>query len=114
VIAGPVLVFTVTRRVCLGLQRKDAETLEHGVETGIIRQQPDGGFTEELRPVGDEERAVLAARPAPRPRPTPTGSPHRPPPVPLASSALSPTPRSPKPQPPQRPTDMPPTPVTIG
>jgi ubiquinol-cytochrome c reductase cytochrome b subunit len=50
--------------VCLGLQRKDAETLEHGVETGIIRQLPDGGYTEVLRPVSDEERAVLAAKPA--------------------------------------------------
>jgi ubiquinol-cytochrome c reductase cytochrome b subunit len=64
VIVGPVAAFIVTRRVCLGLQRKDAETLKHGVETGIIRQLPDGGYTEVLRPVGDEERAVLAANPA--------------------------------------------------
>ena len=48
----------------LGLQRKDARTLEHGVETGIIRQSPDGEFTEVVRPVTDEERAVLAARSA--------------------------------------------------
>src|SRR5882724_9802802 len=51
VIAGPVAAYVITRRICLGLQRKDAETLEHGVETGIIRQSPDGGFTEVLRPV---------------------------------------------------------------
>ena len=63
-IVGPVAAFIVTRRVCLGLQRKDAETLEHGVETGIIRQLPDGGYTEVLRPVSDEERAVLAAKAA--------------------------------------------------
>jgi ubiquinol-cytochrome c reductase cytochrome b subunit len=69
VIAGPVVAFTVTRRVCLARQRRDRQTLEHGVETGIIRQQPDGGFTEVLRPVTDEERAVLAATPAPRPLP---------------------------------------------
>jgi ubiquinol-cytochrome c reductase cytochrome b subunit len=64
VIAGPVAAYVIARRVCLGLQRKDAETLAHGVETGIIRQSPDGEFTEVLRPVSDEERAVLSARPA--------------------------------------------------
>jgi ubiquinol-cytochrome c reductase cytochrome b subunit len=64
VTAGPVLAFIVTRRVCLGLQHRDAQTLEHGVETGIIRQLPDGGYTEVLRPASDKERAVLAAKPA--------------------------------------------------
>jgi ubiquinol-cytochrome c reductase cytochrome b subunit len=69
VIAGPVTAYVIARRICLGLQRKDAQTLEHGVETGVIRQSPDGGFTEVLRPVSDEERAVLSARPAIRARP---------------------------------------------
>jgi quinol---cytochrome-c reductase cytochrome b subunit len=63
VIVGPLIAFLGTRRICLGLQRRDARTLEHGVETGIIRQLPDGEFTEVLRPASDEERAVLAARP---------------------------------------------------
>ncbi len=63
VIAGPVAAYLITRRICLGLQRKDAHTLKHGVETGIIRQSPDGGFSEVLRPAGEEERAVLSARP---------------------------------------------------
>jgi len=62
VIVGPVVAFFATRRVCLGLQRKDARTLEHGVETGIIRQTPEGAFTEVLEPVSDEEQAVLASR----------------------------------------------------
>ncbi|HEX6524984.1 MAG TPA: cytochrome bc complex cytochrome b subunit [Streptosporangiaceae bacterium] len=66
VIAGPVVAFIVTRRVCLALQRKDTETLERGVETGIIRQLPDGGFTEVREPVSDEARAVLSAKPAVR------------------------------------------------
>jgi ubiquinol-cytochrome c reductase cytochrome b subunit len=64
VIVGPVAAYVIASRICLGLQRKDAQMLEHGVETGIIRQLPDGGFTEVARPVTDEERAVLAARPA--------------------------------------------------
>jgi ubiquinol-cytochrome c reductase cytochrome b subunit len=66
VIAGPVAAYVIARRICLGLQRKDAETLAHGVETGIIRQSPDGELTEVLRPLSDEERAVVSARPAPR------------------------------------------------
>jgi ubiquinol-cytochrome c reductase cytochrome b subunit len=66
VIVGPVVSYVIARRICLGLQRKDAETLEHGVETGIIRQSPDGEFTEVVRPVTDEERAVLSARPVTR------------------------------------------------
>lgn len=70
VIVGPVAAYVITRRICLALQRKDAETLEHGVETGIIRQSPDGEFTEVLRPVTDEERAVLSARPVIRALPT--------------------------------------------
>jgi hypothetical protein len=35
-----------------------------GAETGIIRQLPDGGFTEVREPVSDETRAVLSAKPA--------------------------------------------------
>src|ERR1700761_7621968 len=49
IFAGPALAFVVTRRICLGLQRKDAGLLTHGVETGIIRQLPDGEFVEEAR-----------------------------------------------------------------
>ncbi len=64
VIAGPVIAYAAAKRVCLGLQRKDAQTLEHGVETGIIRQLPSGEFIEAARPVTDEERAVLTARSA--------------------------------------------------
>ena len=42
VILGPIIAYWVTKRICLGLQRKDAHLLEHGVETGIIRQLPNG------------------------------------------------------------------------
>ena len=48
---GPVVAYILTKRICLGLQRKDAHLLEHGVETGIIRQLPNGEFIEETRPV---------------------------------------------------------------
>ena len=59
---GPVVAYWVTKRVCLGLQRKDVHLLEHGVETGIIRQLPDGEYIEVTRPVDEEKLAVLEAR----------------------------------------------------
>ncbi len=62
---GPAIAFAVTRRICLGLQRKDEGMLEHGVETGIVRQLPNGGFVEEHRPLTDEERALLRSKSAP-------------------------------------------------
>ena len=71
VFAGPAIAFVVTRRICLGLQRKDAETLLHGYETGIIRQLPDGGFVEVHRPVDEEARAVLEAKKVPALLPAP-------------------------------------------
>jgi ubiquinol-cytochrome c reductase cytochrome b subunit len=62
IFAGPVIAYRVTKRICLGLQRKDVALLEHGVETGIIRQLPSGEFTELTRPLAEDLRAVLQAR----------------------------------------------------
>ncbi len=66
---GPALAYFLTKRICLGLQRKDRELLEHGLETGIIRQMPDGEFVELHRPVSEETRAVLLSRSTPPPLP---------------------------------------------
>jgi ubiquinol-cytochrome c reductase cytochrome b subunit len=65
VFIGPVVAYWVTKRICLGLQRKDLHLLEHGVETGIIRQLPSGEYIEETRPVDEEARAVLESRKVP-------------------------------------------------
>jgi len=62
IFVGPAIAYIVTKRICLGLQRKDNHLLEHGVETGIIRQMPGGEFIEETRPVDEEALAVLTAR----------------------------------------------------
>jgi ubiquinol-cytochrome c reductase cytochrome b subunit len=62
VFAGPVFAYVITRRVCLGLQRKDREELRHGYESGIIRQLPGGEFIEVHEPVNEERRAVLEAK----------------------------------------------------
>jgi ubiquinol-cytochrome c reductase cytochrome b subunit len=60
VIVAPILAYIITKRICLGLQRKDLHLLEHGVETGIIRQLPSGEFIEETRPLSEEAVAKLA------------------------------------------------------
>jgi ubiquinol-cytochrome c reductase cytochrome b subunit len=62
VFLGPLIAYWVTKRICLGLQRKDVERLEHGVETGIIRQLPSGEYIELTRPVSEDHRAVLLSR----------------------------------------------------
>jgi ubiquinol-cytochrome c reductase cytochrome b subunit len=69
VFIGPALAYFITKRICLGLQRKDRDLLEHGLETGIIRQMPDGEFVELHRPVSEDTRAVILARTAPPPPP---------------------------------------------
>jgi ubiquinol-cytochrome c reductase cytochrome b subunit len=65
VIVGPIIAFVITRRICLGLQRKDREELLHGYESGIIRQLPTGEFIEVHQPVNEDRRAVLEAKKVP-------------------------------------------------
>jgi len=65
VFIAPAAAYVITKRICLGLQRKDAEELLHGYESGIIRQLPNGEFIEVHRPVDEDKRAVLEAKPVP-------------------------------------------------
>jgi ubiquinol-cytochrome c reductase cytochrome b subunit len=60
--AVPILTYFITKRICLGLQRKDIHLMQHGVETGIIKQLPSGEFVEETRSL-DEEKLAKIARP---------------------------------------------------
>jgi ubiquinol-cytochrome c reductase cytochrome b subunit len=46
VLAGPVVAFEVTRRLCLALQAQEREERAHGIETGIIRRSSRGGYAE--------------------------------------------------------------------
>jgi ubiquinol-cytochrome c reductase cytochrome b subunit len=71
VFLGPLIAFVVTRRICLGLQRKDRDLLEHGLETGIIRQLPNGEFIEVHRPLDEEERGVIESKKVPALMPAP-------------------------------------------
>ena len=62
VFIGPVLAYIVTKRICLGLQRKDAAELDHGVESGIIKMLPTGEFIEVHEPVKEATEAVLRSK----------------------------------------------------
>jgi len=42
----PILVFWITKRICLGLQRHDRELVLHGRETGTVIRTPEGRFFE--------------------------------------------------------------------
>jgi ubiquinol-cytochrome c reductase cytochrome b subunit len=58
----PVIVFVVTKRWCISLQRKDNETLLHGYETGVIMRDAQGGYTEKHLPLPLERAYTLTAR----------------------------------------------------
>ena len=61
-IVVPPIVFIVTKRICLGLQRRDLDKLLHGKETGRILRLPEGGFVEVHEPVSEAEIPKLLAR----------------------------------------------------
>jgi ubiquinol-cytochrome c reductase cytochrome b subunit len=48
----PPLAYYVAQRIALGLQQHDREVLAHGIETGVIRRDPDGRFYEVHQPLG--------------------------------------------------------------
>ena len=59
----PVLVFIITKRTALSLQRKDRDKLLHGYETGQVLRLPHGEFIEIHGELPLEERAVLLSKP---------------------------------------------------
>ncbi|RFS85174.1 ubiquinol-cytochrome c reductase cytochrome b subunit [Actinomadura spongiicola] len=59
---APLLAFTITRRVCLSLQRRDLRQREEGVESGLISLSPEGGFHERHERPSDEREALLRTR----------------------------------------------------
>ncbi|THA35713.1 ubiquinol-cytochrome c reductase cytochrome b subunit [Streptomyces sp. A1277] len=58
---GPVLAFVATRRICLGLQRRDKEKVLHGRESGLIKRLPHGEFVEVHEPLSPEMLHALTA-----------------------------------------------------
>ncbi|GGX40585.1 cytochrome b [Streptomyces chartreusis] len=47
----PVLTYLVTKRICLGLQRRDRDNVLHGRETGTIKRLPHGEYIEVHEPL---------------------------------------------------------------
>jgi ubiquinol-cytochrome c reductase cytochrome b subunit len=67
VFAVPPIVFVVTKRICLGLQRRDRDVALHGVESGRIVRLPHGEFFEVHEPVNESDRWLLVQHDAHRP-----------------------------------------------
>ena len=84
----PIGGYYITKRICLGLQRKDAGLLTHGVEIGIIHQLPNGEFVEEERPLTEEERAVVDSKHVFKALPTPVEADENGVPAPAARGPL--------------------------
>jgi ubiquinol-cytochrome c reductase cytochrome b subunit len=51
-VALPAIVYYVTYRWCISLQRSDRAVLEHGIETGILKRLPHGAYIELHQPLG--------------------------------------------------------------
>lgn len=64
--AGPVIGYIITKRVCLGLQRKDREIALHGRETGQIIRLPHGEYQERHEPLSPEKLWVLTSFESPK------------------------------------------------
>jgi ubiquinol-cytochrome c reductase cytochrome b subunit len=67
IFVGPFLAFIITKRICLGLQRKDADVVGHGVESGVILMSPEGQFSERHEPAREEQKAVILSKENSRP-----------------------------------------------
>jgi ubiquinol-cytochrome c reductase cytochrome b subunit len=58
---GPVIAFIVTKRICMGLQRRDRDKVLHGRESGIIKRLPHGEFVEVHAPISQADLHKLTA-----------------------------------------------------
>ncbi|WP_084502672.1 cytochrome b [Microbacterium indicum] len=58
-ILGTVIVYFITKRICIALQKKDREIALHGFESGRIVRLPGGEYQEVHKPVDEYERWKL-------------------------------------------------------
>jgi ubiquinol-cytochrome c reductase cytochrome b subunit len=63
----PPVAFIITKRICLGLQRRDREKVLHGRETGVIKRLPHGEFIEVHEPLPQGKVFELTAHDQPKP-----------------------------------------------
>ncbi len=57
----PVIAFMATKRICISLQRADANSILHGYETGVLERSPDGGYAERHAPLPRAHQYTLTA-----------------------------------------------------
>ena len=67
----PPLVYVITKRACLGLQRKDREKVLHGRETGRVFRTQDGEVFEIHAPLSAQDRWLLVQHDTHQPTPSP-------------------------------------------
>ncbi|GHD76823.1 menaquinol-cytochrome c reductase cytochrome b subunit precursor [Salinibacterium amurskyense] len=60
-IFGPIIAYFITKRVCLGLQKKDREIALHGYESGRIVRLPHGEYIEVHEQLSEYERWKLVS-----------------------------------------------------
>jgi ubiquinol-cytochrome c reductase cytochrome b subunit len=60
-ILGPIVAYLVTKRICLGLMKKDREIALHGYESGRIVRLPSGEYIEVHEQLSDYERWRLVS-----------------------------------------------------
>ena len=59
IFVAPPLAYVVTKRICLGLQRRDRDLVLHGRETGRIVRLPHGEMIEVHEPISDAKKWEL-------------------------------------------------------
>ena len=61
IFVGPVIAYMVTKRICIGLQKKDREIALHGFESGRIVRLPGGEYVEVHEQLSSYERWKLVS-----------------------------------------------------
>ena len=67
VFVAPILVFWVTKRICLSLQRHDRDKVLHGRESGTIIRTAEGKYFERHEDLDEYERWALVSYESPEP-----------------------------------------------
>ena len=60
-IIGPIIAYWTTKRICLGLQKKDRSIALHGYESARIVRMPGGEYVEVHKPLTEYERWELVS-----------------------------------------------------
>ncbi len=66
-LVAPPLAYVITKRICLGLQRRDRDLVLHGRETGNLVRLASGEVIDVHEPLSAEDRFRLTSHETPRP-----------------------------------------------